>query len=99
MVRFAAAILAGVASLPMSVGAVFAADPPQFRLPGAGAAEARPHLNRGPQAIGHAAGAAQPRYDYYGAYQYPVPFGYGYAYAPVRRHGFEYGYYGPRYAW
>ena len=40
-----------------------------------------------------------PFYSYYGEYQYPVPFGYGYAYAPTRSHGFEYGYYGPRYAW
>lgn len=86
MIRFTAAVLAGAAVLAASAGASLAADPAQFRP--------QPDLGRrvpGP--------TRPPFYSYYGEYQYPVPFGYGYSYAPTRSHGFEYGYYGPRYSW
>ncbi|MEL6062784.1 MULTISPECIES: hypothetical protein [unclassified Methylobacterium] len=86
MFRSTAAFLAGAAVLTASAGASLAADPTQFR--------AQPELGRrvpGP--------TRPPLYSYYGEYQYPVPFGYGYSYAPTRSHGFEYGYYGPRYSW
>lgn len=86
MFRLTAAFLAGAALLGASASTGLAADPPQYR--------SRADLGRrvpGP--------TRPPLYSYYGEYQYPVPFGYGYAYAPTRSHGFEYGYYGPRYAW
>ena len=98
MIRFAAAVLSGLACLPLQAGAGCAADMPRPEAPRF-AAPARIQADR-PRAPGGAAAAMiQERYSYYGAYQYPVPFGYGYGYAPVRSRGFEYGYNGPRYAW
>jgi len=90
MFRYAAALLVGMASLSISAGPGFAADPPLYR--------GQP--NPGRRVAGPPPGPTRPPfYSYYGEYQYPVPFGYGYAYAPTRSHGLEYGYYGPRYAW
>jgi hypothetical protein len=90
MIRYAATLLAGMASLSVSAGPGLAADPPLYR--------AGPDMGR--RLSGPPPGPTRPPfYSYYGEYQYPVPFGYGYAYAPRRSHGFEYGYNGPRYAW
>jgi hypothetical protein len=86
--RFVYAVAAIAALVP---GASLAADP--------GPGYARGPVNQGRAAFGAGVARAQPRWSYYGEYQYPVPFGYGYAYAPVVRPGFEYGYIGPRYAW
>ncbi|MCJ2134572.1 hypothetical protein MKK69_10975 [Methylobacterium sp. J-026] len=92
MIRFTAAILAGVAFLPLSAGTGLAADPP---LDGYG----RAPVGQSRRPVGGDVTRVPPRYSYYGEYQYPVPFGYGYAYAPVRPRGFDYGYNGPRYSW
>ncbi|MHB2209993.1 hypothetical protein [Methylobacterium sp. CM6257] len=94
MTRFTAAILAGLASLPLVSGACRAADPAAV-----GAAPGRWHYAPGGRIAGTVAPRGRPEYSYYGEYGYPAPFGYGYAYAPARSHGFDYGYYGPRYAW
>lgn len=91
MTRFAA-ILAGVALLPLQARLGLAADPPRFAPQTPRSAEAGLSVSR-------QTAAPMPRYSYFGEYQYPVPFGYGYGYAPVRSRGFEYGYYGPRYVW
>ena len=86
MLRSTTAVLVGAAILAASASPGFAADPAQ---------------RRAQSALGQRVpGPTRPSfYSYYGEYQYPVPFGYGYSYAPTRSHGFEYGYYGPRYAW
>lgn len=99
MTRFGTAFLAGVASLSMTAGLGFAADPPQYRALSARPAEARGHAGPSRQLAGAEIVHTRPRYIYYGAYQYPEPFGYGYGYAPVRSRGFDYGYNGPRYVW
>ncbi len=82
-------VLAAVAALAPDAGR--AADPGPY------GDQARGQRDPGRRAVGVV--QAQPRWSYYGEYQYPMPFGYGYAYAPVVRPGFEYGYNGPRYAW
>jgi hypothetical protein len=93
MIRSTAIVLAAAASLSIGAGACLAADP--ARGDGAG----RWQYGPGGRIAGTAAARGRPQYSYYGEYGYPAPFGYGVGYAPVRSHGFDYGYYGPRYVW
>ncbi|MGH1588425.1 hypothetical protein ACRBEV_08745 [Methylobacterium phyllosphaerae] len=97
MTRTIAVILLGTASFPVSSAVSLAADPPRFEAPGP--APGRWQHAPGGRIAGTVAARGRPQYSYYGEYGYPAPFGYGYAYAPVPSRGFEYGYYGPRYAW
>lgn len=93
MIRTKTIILAGMASLTIAAGTCQAADPAQSNVPG------RLHYGVEGRIAGTVAARGRPQYSYYGEYGYPAPFGYGVAYAPVPSHGFDTGYYGPRYVW
>jgi len=93
MIRFTAALMAGIASAVTACGVCRAADLGPYHAPRA-APVGRPSLGAG---IAAEARAVRPEYSYYGEYGYPVPFGYGYAYAPTPGRDMEYGYYGPTY--
>ncbi|AYO85503.1 MULTISPECIES: hypothetical protein [Methylobacterium] len=89
MIRFTAALAAGLVSAVTAGGVCSAADLGPYRAP-----QAAPV---GRSAVVAGARVVRPEYSYYGEYGYPVPFGYGYAYAPTPGRNMEYGYYGPTY--
>jgi hypothetical protein len=93
MIRATTIFLAAMAAVTIAAGPCRAADPAPFNGGG------RWHSGPEGRIAGTVTARGRPQYSYYGEYGYPAPFGYGVAYAPVPSHGFDTGYYGPRYVW
>jgi hypothetical protein len=93
MIRVTTIFLAAMAAVTIAAGPCWAADPAPFNGGG------RWHSGLEGRIAGTVTARGRPQYSYYGEYGYPAPFGYGVAYAPVPSHGFDTGYYGPRYVW